>query len=133
MYGDIVQDFIEETGELLQLAEARLMYLEQVPASDQTIADLFRIVHTIKGNSRFLELGDLEAVAHSAEMVLDCFRSGRLLPERESIGALLAAMDAINDHIAALAGDTDADFDDSALIVRLGQISSGAAPSARRA
>jgi two-component system, chemotaxis family, sensor kinase CheA len=124
MQDDIVQDFIDETREIMQLAEQRLMTLEHDPDDAPAIADLFRMIHTIKGNSRFLDLGDLETVAHSAEMVLDAYRRGLLRPDRESVGLLLSAVDAIGDEISALAGDQDAPPDRAALVQALNGLAS---------
>lgn len=133
MQDDIVHDFIEETGELLALAERRLMALEHSPHDGQIVGDLFRIVHTIKGNSRFLSLGVLEGIAHAAEMVLDAFRQGSLTPDPATINTLLAAMDAISAHVGALAGDNDAGPDGTELIAHLNSIARTGGPREKRA
>lgn len=131
MQDDIVQDFIDESRELIQLAEKRLITLEQAPSSDAVIADLFRIIHTIKGNSRFLELKALETIAHAAEMVLDAFRHHRLTADGPSIGLLLSALDAISDEVGALAGDNDAAPERSHLVQALSALAASAAPKER--
>jgi two-component system chemotaxis sensor kinase CheA len=75
----LVLDFIAETGEHIESAEAGLLDLESKPDDNEVLSQIFRAFHTIKGMAGFLNLPDIGSLAHSAENVLDLARKGELL------------------------------------------------------
>ena len=73
---DLLADFLAETTEGLVAVDDALLRLERAPGERGPVAEIFRIVHTIKGTCGFLGLPRLESVAHAAENVLGRWRDG---------------------------------------------------------
>jgi two-component system chemotaxis sensor kinase CheA len=90
----ILQTFAAESDEGLGRMEGLLVQLETNPADAETRNELFRIVHTLKGNASIVGVEELGAVAHATEDLLDSLRSGAVLATRNVIDALFAALDA---------------------------------------
>jgi len=70
----LLGDFIAESRELLQMAEAALLDLENTPDDVEAINTVFRAFHTVKGTSAFLALDTITEFAHHAETVLSRVR-----------------------------------------------------------
>ena len=60
---ELLRDFLTETVESLDSVDAQLVQLEREPNNRQVLANIFRLVHTIKGTCGFLGLPRLEALA----------------------------------------------------------------------
>ena len=74
---ELLNDFINESREGLIEYEAKLLELEG--SKDlKKINEIFRIVHTIKGSTGFLELEELNKYAHVNENLLDDIRNGKI-------------------------------------------------------
>jgi two-component system chemotaxis sensor kinase CheA len=97
---DIIREFLVESYENLDRLDQDLIVLEADPASRQTLASVFRTIHTIKGTCGFLGFSRLEAVTHSGENLLSRLRDGRLALTPEIISALLALVDAVREILS---------------------------------
>jgi chemotaxis protein histidine kinase CheA len=71
-------EFLREGEESLARVDRMLMTIERDHASAETINDLFRVFHTIKGTAGFLELTDISSLAHTTETMLNRCREGAL-------------------------------------------------------
>ena len=96
---EIVGEFLVESHENLDRLDQQLVELEQQPDPD-TIASIFRTIHTIKGTSGFLGYGTLERVTHVGESLLSKLRDGDLAVTAEITSALLAMVDAVRQILA---------------------------------
>ena len=127
----ILKDFIVESGENLDQLERDLVALESQPTSKETLASIFRTVHTIKGASGFMGLSKLGAVAHSGESLLSLLRDGTLVINPAIASALLSLADCIRAMLVQVdqtgqEGDTDC----SAVVEQLARLQEdGAAAS----
>lgn len=86
-------DFITETNEYLDNAEAALIELEKRPESKKLLNEVFRFIHNIKGISGFLNIGDVQQLSHTAESMLDKARDGRLAFSPQVASAALDTVD----------------------------------------
>lgn len=75
---DLLEDFRLDTAEQLPRCEQLLIELEHAPKSSERLRELFRLVHTLKGNLGYVELGALMPLPQAMEDVLDALRAGRL-------------------------------------------------------
>jgi two-component system chemotaxis sensor kinase CheA len=91
---DIVEMFALEAADQLDALESLLLGIES-NASDTTLNEAFRAMHSVKGNAGCLGLSDIEAVAHRAEDILDGFRKRVFPPQPKLVSSVLAAVDAI--------------------------------------
>jgi two-component system, chemotaxis family, sensor kinase CheA len=73
---DLLREFLTETSESLDFVDVELVRFEQDPNNEKILANIFRLVHTIKGTCGFLGLPRLEALAHAAETLMGKFRDG---------------------------------------------------------
>jgi two-component system chemotaxis sensor kinase CheA len=100
---EIVEMFAEEAGEQLDNLEQLLLGLE-TDASDATLNEAFRAMHSVKGNAGCLGLADVEAVAHRAEDILDGLRKRSFAPNPGLMSAVLGAIDAIRNSLGNAEG-----------------------------
>jgi two-component system chemotaxis sensor kinase CheA len=129
-------EFLTETSENLAALDIELVKLEQDPNTPGLLANIFRLVHTIKGTCGFFGLPRLERLAHASENVLGKFRDGELVVTPEAITVILAAIDGIKAILAALeATEAEPEGDDSALIGKLNALAEGtaSAPAPKKA
>jgi len=73
---DLLREFLTETNESLDTVDAELVRFEQEPNNAAILANIFRLVHTIKGTCGFLGLPRLQKLAHAAETLMGKFREG---------------------------------------------------------
>jgi two-component system chemotaxis sensor kinase CheA len=98
----LVMDFVAESQEHLETAEAGLLELENNPDDKETLNRIFRAFHTIKGTAGFLNLNEISSLAHVAENLLDMARKGELVMAGQNTDAILESMDVLKKMIAVL-------------------------------
>jgi chemosensory pili system protein ChpA (sensor histidine kinase/response regulator) len=91
---EVLDFFIPEAEEHLQIATQCLLGLESNPAAEE-IHRLFRSVHTIKGSAAQVGLRRLGAVAHRLEDLIGQLRDGALRPSAEITDVSLQSLDAL--------------------------------------
>ncbi len=127
---DIVSDFLAESYENLDRLDRDLVSLEKDPQNRESLAGVFRTIHTIKGTCGFLGFGKLEKVAHSGENLLSLLRDGRLILTPEITTVLLGMVDAIRQILSEIktsGQEGNADYSD--LLERLKRLQTpGARP-----
>jgi two-component system, chemotaxis family, sensor kinase CheA len=72
----LIGEFLSESDEGLVRADQILMTVERDGATAESINGLFRVFHTIKGVAGFLELFDIQSLAHTTESLLNGCREG---------------------------------------------------------
>lgn len=75
---ELLEEYVEESGENLAQAEQSLLDLESDPDNRDAVDTVFRAFHTIKGVAAFLELELVKEFAHHAEGLLSRVREGEL-------------------------------------------------------
>ena len=123
--------FFEECAEGLATAEQGLSAMAAGDVSANTIAGVFRAVHSIKGGSGAFGHAALLAFSHSFENVLDEVRGGVIPPTADVTKTMLAAFDLLSDHVAHAQGHAGAP-DDTRVLAELDRIlqAKGSAPAA---
>jgi chemotaxis protein histidine kinase CheA len=89
----LLEQFLSESSELLEGIGQKLMQLEDSPNDRRVIDDLFRSVHTLKGNSGLFTFPEMTRVLHAGEDLLGKVRNGEMTFSRELADCLLDAMD----------------------------------------
>ncbi|MEY4766291.1 MAG: hypothetical protein RI907_2964 [Pseudomonadota bacterium] len=90
---ELLDQFILEARDCLEQIGNRLLEVEKRPSDAELLNDLFRLVHTLKGNCGLFEFKPLERVVHAGEDLLDRVRNGTLSYNAAMADALLDAMD----------------------------------------
>ncbi|WP_434339918.1 chemotaxis protein CheA [Motilimonas cestriensis] len=97
---DILQDFLVEAAEILELLSEQLVDLEKQPDDTNLLNAIFRGFHTVKGGAGFLSLTELVDCCHGAENVFDTLRNGGRPVSSELMDTILEALDCINEMFA---------------------------------
>ena len=117
---DLINDFLAETRDMLQALSGAIVAWETEPGDRARLDEIFRFVHTVKGNCGFFDLPRLQQLSHAAEDVLAEVRSGRRAPDANLVNAVLAVIDRIGELVQALeTGESLASEDDEQLIAAL--------------
>jgi len=110
---ELLQDFLVEAGEILELLNEQLVDLEQRPKDSELLNAVFRGFHTIKGGASFLSLTALVDICHRAEDVFNALRNGEKEVNAALMDVILPVVDVVNEQ-----------FDE----IRTGQEPTAAAP-----
>ncbi|MDO8273151.1 MAG: chemotaxis protein CheA [Gammaproteobacteria bacterium] len=92
---EILEDFLIEAGEILELLSEQLVQLERCPDDAQLLNAIFRGFHTVKGGAGFLQLTALVECCHITENLFDILRTGRRSVTPELMDVVLQVLDAV--------------------------------------
>lgn len=92
---EVISQFIEETEDILDKASFQLIQLEENPDDSEIIHSLFRVVHTIKGNSPYFNLIHTKNLAHSMENLMILYRDGKKKITDSDTNILLEGIDGL--------------------------------------
>src|ERR1700682_3237204 len=92
---EIFAEFLIESRENLDRVECGLVELEKDPGASETLASVFRAIHSIKGATGFLGLEKLGAVAHAGESLLSRLRERLIVFNPAITSVLLALVDTV--------------------------------------
>jgi two-component system chemotaxis sensor kinase CheA len=99
-----LDDYFAECEEHLTSVRRNLLALEpfvnQPLAQSSLVDDLFRSFHSLKGISAMVGLAEAEQIAHQIESYLRCLRENRLILTTESLDALIAGTQTLEQVIA---------------------------------
>lgn len=96
---DLLADFRQESAEQFQRCEQLLIELEQAPTDGQRLRELFRLLHTLKGNLGYIGLNELMPLPQAMEDVLACLREARLSFDSLLGDILLLSLDHLKELI----------------------------------
>ena len=120
---DILQDFLVEAGEILELLSEQLVELENNPEDKDLLNAIFRGFHTVKGGAGFLSMTELVDACHGAENVFDLLRQGVRTVTPELMDVILQALDTINEMFATIQNREQPEPADQALLDVLHKLS----------
>ncbi|WAC46558.1 chemotaxis protein CheA [Pseudomonas sp. SL4(2022)] len=92
--------FFEEAEEHLANLEHLLLTLDLASPDREALDGIFRAAHSIKGSSGMFGFGDLTAVTHVLETLLDKIRSGQIALRVEMVDVFLQARDVLGQLLA---------------------------------
>ena len=127
---EILQDFLVEAGEILELLSEQLVELESRPDDADLLNAIFRGFHTVKGGAGFLQLNELVECCHIAENVFDILRKGERGVDSELMDVVLEALDAVNAMFAQVRERSPITAATPALLAALARLAEPAATQA---
>jgi len=101
-YTELKESFVNSSLSILSKLESYVLVLE-TSIDKNAINELFRGIHTIKGNSGIFQLEKIPALSHAFENVLNLLRNDRLIPNPDLIDLMLLAIDRLKEMITTLA------------------------------
>lgn len=88
---ELLGDFVTESEDGLGRVDEILLEAQRAAVSDEQVNELFRVFHTIKGVSGFLEAADVTRLAHVTETLMDGARSHKYGLEGKVLDAVFEA------------------------------------------
>ena len=99
--------FIDETKEHLQTLSDQLMILEQEPENMDTINEIFRAAHSLKGMAGTMGYKRMQRLTHDMENVFQEIRSGNMKVKPELVDVLFRGLDALEGYLANILDSAD--------------------------
>jgi len=116
MSSGLLEQFILESREGLQRISEILITLEEKGEDKGLLNELFRLVHTMKGNSGLFDLPSMTKLLHASEDLMNLVREGKVPYSSEIADILLSAMDIVSTMLDELetSGSTSSETNSSA-------------------
>jgi two-component system chemotaxis sensor kinase CheA len=111
--------FLAEAREHLQELGLAVIRIEERPDDRETVDQIFRIAHSLKGMSATMGFAAMAALTHQMEDVFELLRQRRGGLDRKAVDVLLECLDAIALDVDAIEQDGAERLDPTALIERL--------------
>jgi two-component system chemotaxis sensor kinase CheA len=93
---EMKETYIQEANELLENLESSLLSLENNPNDKSNIEQVFRVMHTLKGNSSMFGLSKIAEFVHDLETIYDKIRQGEMQLSKDILNVTLASFDHLN-------------------------------------
>ncbi|ASM37325.1 hybrid sensor histidine kinase/response regulator [Campylobacter sputorum] len=125
---EILEDFLVEAFELVEQIDHDLVELEANPEDLELLNRIFRVAHTVKGSSSFLNFDILTRLTHHMEDVLNKARRGELKITPDVMDVVLESVDDMKNLLGSIrdnGNDTAIGLDITDVCSRLDQISGG--------
>lgn len=116
---EILQDFLVEAGEIIELLSEQLVDLEQRPDDNDLLNAIFRGFHTVKGGAGFLQLNAMVDCCHITENLFDILRNGKRSVTPELMDVVLQALDTVTNQFSQIQNREDPSPADPGLIAAL--------------
>ena len=94
--------FLAEGREHLQELNLAVVRIEEQPDDPETVDEIFRIAHSLKGMSATMGFAGMAALTHEMEDVFELLRQRKGGLEREAVTALLRCLDALGEAVEAI-------------------------------
>ncbi len=125
---EILEDFLVEASELIEQMDQDLVELESNPEDLELLNSIFRVAHTVKGSSSFLNFDVLTELTHHMEDVLNKARRDELKITPEIMDVVLESVDlmkALLEAIQSDGNDTDCGIEIDQICAKLDAASRG--------
>ncbi|MBO5093530.1 MAG: chemotaxis protein CheA [Lachnospiraceae bacterium] len=118
--------FIDETKEHLQSLNTQILNLEQDPENEDTINEIFRAAHSLKGMAGTMGYKRMQTLTHDMENVFSEVRNGNIKVKANMIDILFQCLDALEEYLDNIQSSADEGTNDNEpLIKALNQILTG--------
>jgi two-component system chemotaxis sensor kinase CheA len=119
---DYMPMFLAETGEHLQELNLAVVRLEENPEDRETVDEIFRIAHSLKGMSATMGFARIAELTHEMENVFELLRQRSGALTREAIDTVLACLDALQGAVDNIETQGEEKLDPAPLIIRLHEL-----------
>ena len=109
--------FIDETKEHLQSLNEHVLVLEKEPENEDTINEIFRAAHTLKGMSGTMGFVRMQRLTHDLENVFSEIRNGNMKVNEKLIDVLFRGLDARESYLAVISSEGNEGTEDNEDII----------------
>lgn len=110
--------FLDETKEHLQNLNTQIMTLEQEPENADTINEIFRAAHSLKGMAGTMGYKRMQTLTHDMENVFSEVRNGTIKVRGNMIDILFQCLDALEEYLAAIQETADEGTNDNEPLIK---------------
>ena len=111
--------FLDETKEHLQNLNTQILDLEQEPDNMDTINEIFRAAHSLKGMAGTMGFKRMQTLTHDMENVFSEVRNGTIKIQSDMIDTLFKCLDALEEYLANIQQTTDEGTNDNADLIAI--------------
>ncbi|MCR5083230.1 MAG: chemotaxis protein CheA [Parasporobacterium sp.] len=109
--------FIDETKEHLQSLSDHLMILEKEPENSETINEIFRAAHSLKGMAGTMGYKRMQKLTHNMENVFSEVRNGKMTVDSGLVDLLFQCLDALENYLDTIASTQSEGEEDNQILV----------------
>ncbi len=109
--------FIDETREHLQNLNEQLLILEKEPENEDTINEIFRAAHSLKGMAGTMGYKRMQRLTHDMENVFSEIRNGRMKAGASLVDILFRGLDALENYLDNIISTQDEGRNDNQDII----------------
>lgn len=110
--------FIDETAEHLQSLSDCIMVLEKEPDNKDTINEVFRAAHSLKGMAGTMGFKRMQRLTHDMENVFQEVRNDRVRVTSNMVDLLFKCLDAIEAYLENIKSSSDEGTEDNEVIIK---------------
>ena len=103
---ELIQGFMDEANDLIGNLEEALLVLESNPNDEESIASVFRVMHTLKGSGSMFGFTSVTSFTHLLENIYDKIRSGKVELSKEILNLTFESVDLIK-SLMQITGDPE--------------------------
>ncbi|MCH5254329.1 MAG: chemotaxis protein CheA [Lachnospiraceae bacterium] len=110
--------FLDETNEHLQSLNTQILSLEQEPDNMDTINEIFRAAHSLKGMAGTMGYKRMQNLTHDMENVFSEVRNGNITVKANMIDILFQCLDALEEYNANIRESADEGTNDNEPLIK---------------
>lgn len=110
--------FIDESGEHLQNLSDCIMTLENEPDNKDTINEVFRAAHSLKGMAGTMGFKRMQHLTHDMENVFQEVRGDKIKVDSSMIDLLFECLDALDGYLNNIKENSDEGTNDNEVIIK---------------
>ena len=110
--------FIDESSEHLQSLSDCIMTLEKEPDNKDTINEVFRAAHSLKGMAGTMGFKRMQHLTHDMENVFQEVRSDKISVDSSMIDLLFKCLDALDQYLENVKASSDEGTEDNEMIIK---------------
>lgn len=111
--------FLDETKEHLESLNTQILNLEQEPENADTINEIFRAAHSLKGMAGTMGYKRMQALTHDMENVFSEIRNGTMKVNSNLIDTLFQCLDALEEYTGNIQETADEGTNDNQQLIDL--------------
>ena len=110
--------FIDETREHLQSLNEQILILEKEPENVDTINEIFRAAHSLKGMAGTMGYKRMQRLTHDMENVFSEIRNGKMKASAKLVDVLFKGLDALEQYLDVIVSSGDEGTEDNEDIIK---------------
>ncbi|MDE6183976.1 MAG: Hpt domain-containing protein, partial [Lachnospiraceae bacterium] len=111
--------FLDETKEHLESLNTQILSLEQEPENVDTINEIFRAAHSMKGMAGTMGYKRMQALTHDMENVFSEIRNGTMKVNSNLIDTLFQCLDALEEYTENIQQTADEGTNDNQQLINM--------------